>query len=232
MTSKFNPNKPLTKEFNLFDQLSDEDLTKEPTTDLQSSSLDEQLANVLDKVRQKKEDDNLETRRKVKRIIEALLFVSKVPLSFNRLREVCDTAYPLKPKVLHSLIGELQQEYISQDRSFRLEEIEGGYILKTCEEFGPYLQLFHREKRGEKLSSAATEVLAIIAYRQPITRPQIEAIRGIDSSGTVMSLLERGLIEPAGQLEAPGRPTLFTTTPAFLQYYGLKTLQDLPPIKG
>lgn len=163
----------------------------------------------------------------VKRVVEALLFTYPEPLPLVKIREITDTILPLRPRQLREIIEELKQEYIAQQRAFRLEEIAQGYILRTHEDYAPYLTLLHRQKRAEKLSSAATEVLAIIAYRQPITRPQIDAIRGVDSSGTIAQLLERDLIESLGKLEAPGRPTLYGTTKEFLKHFGLKDLNEL-----
>ena len=159
--------------------------------------------------------------------MEALLFASPDPLPLVKIREVTDTILPLRPRQLRQILDELKQEYLAQQRAFQLEEIAQGYVLRTYEEYAPYLELFHRNRRSEKLSNASTEVLAIIAYRQPITRPQIDAIRGVDSSGTVVQLLERHLIEPIGKLEAPGRPTLYGTTKEFLKHYGLKDIAEL-----
>lgn len=170
-------------------------------------------------------------RQQMKRIIEAILFSSSIPISFEKLRQVMDTFQPVRPKVIRELIQELQQEYMTQQRAFRLEEIAQGFILRTCEEFGPYIEAVGNSRRGEKLSHPAAEVLAIIAYRQPITRPQIDAIRGVDSSGTIYNLLERQLIEPVGKLEAPGRPTLYGITKTFLEHFGLKDLKQLPPLQ-
>ena len=163
----------------------------------------------------------------LKKVMEALLFVSHEPLPLAKIREVTDTILPLRPRQLRQMLFELKQEYLSQKRAFQLEEIAQGYVLRTYEEYAPYIDLLFRNKRGEKLSHASTEVLAIIAYRQPITRPQIDAIRGVDSSGTLMQLLERQLVEPIGKLEAPGRPTLYGTTKEFLKHYGLKDLSEL-----
>jgi segregation and condensation protein B len=168
------------------------------------------------------------SRTRLKRIIEALLFVSHEPISFNKIREVLDSVELLKPRQIQDLLQEMAEEYILQQRSFRLEEIAQGYTLRTCKEYGPYIDLLFHNKRTEKLSPAAAEVLAIIAYRQPITRPQIEAIRGVDSSGVIQSLLERQLIEAVGRLEAPGRPTLYGITPYFLKHFGLRDLKELP----
>jgi len=166
--------------------------------------------------------------KEIKRIVEALLFSSSNPISFAKIREVTDSFYALKPKRLKEILEDLQMEYISQQRAFRLEEIAQGYILRTSEAYSPYIELMHRNKRTEKLSHAAAEVLAIVAYKQPITRPQIDAIRGVDSSGTLYNLLERQLIEPVGKLESPGRPTLYGITKDFLIHFGLKDLKDLP----
>ncbi len=121
--------------------------------------------------------------------MEALLFASSDPLSLAKMREITDTILPLRPQQLRHILDELRGEYLAQRRAFKLEEIAQGYVLRTYEEYSPSLDLLHRQRRGEKLSYASTEVLAIIAYRQPITRPQIDAIRGVDSSGTIMQLL-------------------------------------------
>jgi len=171
-----------------------------------------------------------EMRLLTKRLVEALLFAGNEPIPFNKIREVTDRFHPMRPKELRTLLLELQNEYLAQKRGFRLEEIGQGYLLRSCEEFSPYIELLYRSKRMEKLSQAAAEVLAIIAYRQPITRPQIETIRGVDSSGTVASLLERELIEPVGRLEAPGRPTLYGTTNHFLAHFGIRDIKELPQI--
>lgn len=179
-------------------------------------------------------DEKLGFERKmkaqIKKIIEACLFASSDPIPFARLKEITDEIYPLKPKTFKELLEDLREEYISQDRAFRLEEIAEGFLLRSLEIYSPYIEKLGYSKRQEKLSHAALETLAIIAFRGPITRPEVEKIRGVDTSGTFQNLLERGLIEPAGKLEAPGRPVLFKTTPLFLKHFGLKDLKDLPEI--
>lgn len=172
---------------------------------------------------------NQHLRSHIKRVIEALLFTSPDPLLLTKIREVTDTISPLRPRQLRQIIEELKEEYLTQQRAFKLEEIGQGYVLRTYEDYAPYVDLLYKQKRWDKLSHASTEVLAIIAYRQPITRPQIDAIRGVDSSGSLMQLLERQLIEPMGKLEAPGRPTLYRTTREFLKHFGLKDLSELTP---
>lgn len=192
-----------------------------------------ELKEVLERLQQTEEQIAAEKRAHglVKGIIEALLFACNEPISFDKIREITDTAIPLKPKTVRAIIQELADEYVMQRRSFRIEEIAQGFLLRTCEEFSPYIDVLYRNKRGEKLSHPAAEVLAIIAYKQPITRPQIDAIRGVDSSGTIYSLLERQLIEPVGKLEAPGRPTLYGITKDFLKHFGLRDLYELPGVK-
>lgn len=172
------------------------------------------------------------TRIHVKKVIEALLFATNEPISFQKLREIIDSIYPLQPRLLKAIIQDLQVEYLTQKRAFCLEEIAQGYLLRSCEEYRPYIDLLYRNKRGEKLSPASAEVLAIIAYRHPITRPQIDAIRGVDSSGTIHNLLERGLIEGVGKMEAPGRPTLYAITQEFLKHFGLRDIKELPQLKN
>ncbi|KAF3361933.1 Segregation and condensation protein B [Chlamydiales bacterium STE3] len=171
-----------------------------------------------------------ELKTKAKRIIEALLFASSEPLSFQKIVEVISSFAPFKARAVKELIEDLKVDYISQERAFRLEEVATGYTLKTCEEYSSYIEMLFRSKRGEKLSQAAAEVLAIIAYKQPITRPQIDALRGVDSSGTIHNLLERQLIEATGKLEAPGRPTLYGITQHFLSHFGLRNINELPSL--
>jgi segregation and condensation protein B len=178
-------------------------------TDLPQATLDEEPA-----------DDP----HAVKEIVEAVLFASPEPVPLAKL---CEVARAQKEKIAEA-IGELRAEY--RGRAFGLDEIGDGYILRTQAEYRIYVQRLLHGKQHERLSQAAAEVLAIIAYRQPITRPAIEAIRGVDSSGTVVALVERGLVECVGKLEAPGRPGLYGTTTRFLQHFGLKDLSQLPAL--
>lgn len=175
---------------------------------------------------------DIQTRIQVKRIIEALLFAASEPLSLNKIHEITNRAAPLPLRTVRMIVESLQEEYAMQNRAFRLEEIAQGFVLRSCAEFSSYIEQLGRNKRGEKLSQAAAEVLAIIAYRQPITRPDIEAIRGVDSSGVLCSLLERQLIQPTGRLEGPGRPTLYGVTPQFLTHFGLKDITELVHSSG
>lgn len=177
------------------------------------------------------QQDEYQKKERVKRVIEALLFATNMPLHFDKIREITDTVHPLSPRALHALIHEMQVEYRCQNRAFQLEEIAEGFVLRSCEEYSSYIALLNRNKRADKLSQAAAEVLAIIAYRQPITKPQIEAIRGVDSSSAFQVLIERELIQPVGKLEAPGRPVLFGTTREFLRHFGLRDMTELPSLE-
>lgn len=218
----------MAKEINLFDEQI-EIVSIETPPQKRTKPEQPTLPGIMENIQaaQRAQQQDRFIRQQAKRIIEALLFASSDPLPFNKIREITDSFQPLKPRVLRDLINELQQEYLSQQRAFRLEEIAEGFLLRTCEEYSVFVDLLHRNKRTEKVSQASAEVLAIIAYKQPITRPQVEAIRGVDCSGIVQNLLERQLIEPIGRLDAPGRPTLYGTTKYFLQHFGLKSTDDL-----
>ncbi len=164
-----------------------------------------------------------------KQIIEALLFATSEPLSLKKIQEIVETSYPISTREIKKILVELQEEYSSQNRAFRLEMLADEYILRTHADYFPYVQMLFTNRKKEKLSQAAMETLAIIAYKQPVTKAQIELVRGVDSSGVLQHLQERELIEVGGRLEAPGRPSLFTTTKGFLRHFGLKSLSDLPP---
>ncbi|MBY0401050.1 SMC-Scp complex subunit ScpB, partial [Myxococcota bacterium] len=162
-----------------------------------------------------------------RRIVEALVLSSPEPISAARLAEIipyCDAGD------VKDLVNELNTEYAEQDRSFEIWEVAGGFQIRTRAEFSGYLQKLQKE-RALRLSQAALETLAIIAYRQPVTRAEIEDVRGVDAGATVKSLLERHLIRIAGQREVPGRPMLYGTTRRFLEIFGLESLKNLPTLR-
>ena len=117
-------------------------------------------------------------------------------------------------------------------RGIQLVEVAGGFLLVTRARFFPYLRGLAPASRPAPLSAAALETLAVVAYRQPLTRSEIEAIRGVNCESALATLLERGLIEVAGHRQAPGRPALYRTTRRFLEQFGLRSLEDLPPLNG
>ena len=162
-----------------------------------------------------------------RRIVEALILSSAEPLSAAKIAEIIPYCNEGQAK---DLVNELNTEYSEQDRSFEIWEVAGGFQIRTRAEFSGYLQKLQKE-RAMRLSPAALETLSIIAYRQPVTRAEVEDVRGVDAGATVKSLLERHLIRIAGQREVPGRPMLYGTTRRFLEVFGLERLKDLPTLR-
>ena len=157
--------------------------------------------------------------------IEALLFSTHHPLTAGRLAEMLelDSTRPVRRAIRH-----LNEQYEQTGRCFRVEQVAGGYQLLTLPEYGEYLQRLHQREADAKLTKAALETLAIIAYRQPILRADVEAIRGVACGETIRSLMEKRLVKIAGRAEEPGRPILYGTTKRFLELFGLNSLKDLP----
>ena len=165
---------------------------------------------------------------KIKQAIEAHLFASEKPLSIDQLRE----AYEADPGAdeIRKNLDTLKQEYILEDRGFKLFEIAGGFQLVTDPRFSSYLRRFYQAREQKKLSQASLETLSVIAYRQPATRADIEFIRGVNVEGALKTLLEKGLIRIAGRKEVPGRPILYGTTKEFLEHFGLNSIKELPAL--
>lgn len=163
-----------------------------------------------------------------KAALEAVLFSSPQPVSPDRLAQILS----IQEKDVRGLLAELEAEYRDPRRGFMLEWVAGGVRLCSKGEYASYVSELGREVRSGGLSQAALESLAIIAYRQPITRPQIEAIRGVRVGSAIASLIDRGLIEEKGRAEGPGRPILYGTTDEFLIRFNLNSLDELPPIKA
>jgi segregation and condensation protein B len=166
-------------------------------------------------------------RDEAKRIIEALIFVSEKPVSIDTLREILEN---VEPTLIRNLIEELNQEYSSSNRSFSIKEIAGGFQMMTDPVYSKWISVLYK-RPPDKLTGPSLETLAIIAYRQPITRSEIEAIRGVNVDGVLHTLEERGLIRSRGRLDTVGRPILYGTTNEFLQHFGLKSLEELPKLK-
>jgi segregation and condensation protein B len=160
--------------------------------------------------------------------LEALLFVSDEPLNLKRLAEVIEGA---SREELSKALDDLMQRYEEEKYGIQLVEIAGGYQLCTKPACADAINKLFEKRRKRTLSKAALETLAIIAYKQPITRGEVEAIRGVNVDGAVHTLLERRLVKIAGRQDAPGRPFLYRTTKSFLQYFGLKNLKDLPKVE-
>ncbi len=162
-----------------------------------------------------------------RRIAEALILASPEPISTARLAKLIPRCTPAKAR---ALVDELNAEYLAQGRAFEICEVSGGYQMRSHAEFAPYLQQL-QNARPLRLSNAALETLAIVAYRQPLTRAEVENVRGVDAGPVMRSLLERKLIKLAGHREVPGRPMLYATTKRFLEIFGLADLDDLPTLR-
>ncbi|MEM7415567.1 MAG: SMC-Scp complex subunit ScpB [Gemmatimonadota bacterium] len=158
-------------------------------------------------------------------IVEAVLFASDAPLTADEIARA-DTA--LDEDVVEDALTFLRAEYDDAQRSFQIVEVAEGYQILTRSEYAPYLERFDTVPRPSRLSGPALETLAIIAYRQPIGRLEIEYIRGVGASGVIRSLVDRRLIDVVGRAEGLGRPLLYGTTTFFLEHFGFKSLEDLP----
>jgi segregation and condensation protein B len=157
--------------------------------------------------------------------LEALLLTTHHPLTASRLAELLELP-SVKP--VRKAVKELNEEYESTGRSFRIDQVAGGFQILTLPEFGEHLKKLHQRDADTKLTKAALETLAIIAYKQPILRANIEAIRGVACGETIRSLMEKHLVKIAGRAEEPGRPILYGSTKRFLELFGLNSLKDLP----
>jgi segregation and condensation protein B len=165
--------------------------------------------------------------QRLKALLESLLFAAGEPVTLARLGAVLDG---VPKEEIKNALAALGAEYALGGRGLALEEVAGGYQLRTQKEFAPEVRKLLSAK-PPRLSRPLLETLAIIAYRQPITRPEIEQLRGVDSGGVLETLLERRFVRIAGRKETPGRPMLYATTPEFLETFGLKDLESLPDLK-
>jgi segregation and condensation protein B len=174
------------------------------------------------------DDAQMAGTEELKPILEALLFVSHEPVTLERLT----AALGMVPKAdVRQALAELKAEYEKAERGVQVSEIAGGFQLTTRPEYAPWIKSLGKSKVAPKLSRSGLESLAIIAYRQPIVRAEIEAIRGVETSGVLRTLLERKLVRIVGRKDVPGRPIMYGTTKYFLQHFGLSDLGELPPLR-
>jgi segregation and condensation protein B len=166
-------------------------------------------------------------RQQLKAILEALIFVSDNPISINQIKEVLED---VDEGWIRQAVQELNEEYQATSRSFSIQEIAGGFRMVTNPEFSPWLKAFYKSKVNQRLTRPSLETLAIIAYKQPVTKPEIEAIRGVNADGVITTLLERNLIRIAGRKDTAGRPLIYATTDEFLKHFGLKSLSEIPKL--
>ncbi len=174
------------------------------------------------------EKNTTEPLQYIQGVVEALLFVNERPITVDQIKRVLETVTPTEIK---NAIEALNNEYRSRSGGITIQEIAGGYQMLSNPEYVTYIRNFYKTKHKEKLSKPALETLAIIAYKQPVTRADVEVIRGVNSDGVVAHLLEKELIKLGGRKEVPGRPFLYETTKQFLEYFGLKSLEVLPNLE-
>jgi segregation and condensation protein B len=160
-------------------------------------------------------------------LVESLLFVADHPVTAGQLARALDA----EEKAVQEVLSALDEAYVTGGRGLRIQRKGERVQLVTAPEAGPYLQRFLDLELSGPLSQAALEALSIVAYRQPVTRAQVEAIRGVNSEGVLRTLVGRGLIEEVGRLEQVGRPILYGTTFEFLQEFGLQSVDELPPLE-
>ena len=166
-------------------------------------------------------------RDQQRRIVEAAILASPEPIAPTAIAEFVPRC---NPSQVRALVKELNEEYVQQRRAFEIWEVAGGFQFRSLPEFAPYLKQIQKT-RPLRLSQAALETLSIVAYRQPVTRAEVEQVRGVDAGAVLRSLLERQLVRIAGHREVPGRPIVYATTRRFLEVFGLAKLGDLPALR-
>lgn len=163
----------------------------------------------------------------IQAVIESLLFSSEKPLTLLQVKAILGN---FTTEEIRIFLTELSAEYEQAKRGMRIVEIAGGFQMITAPELAPFLKKLYKERHVERLSKPALETLAIIAYKQPVTKLEIESLRKVNIDGMMSTLVDKNLIRVAGRKKAPGRPKLYGTTRQFLEYFGLKSLEELPKI--
>jgi segregation and condensation protein B len=164
----------------------------------------------------------------LKSAVEALIFASEKPITIEQLKKILGDLDAIS---INKIIAELKNDYATQGRGLRVVEIAGGFQMSTSSNFAPFLKKLFKNRYSDKLSKPALESLAIIAYKQPLTKNEIESLRNVNVDGVMKSLLDKNLIRICGRKKIPGRPFVFGTTREFLEHFGLKSLQDLPKME-
>ncbi|MFN1834744.1 SMC-Scp complex subunit ScpB [Balneola sp. MJW-20] len=164
-------------------------------------------------------------------VIEALIFASDEPMSAKKVRDIIvenEEQIEISEETVDAFVEKLNQRYEENGLSFRIERLGGGYTFVTQKKYHYWLSVFQHENAYRKLSQSAIESLAIVAYRQPITKPEVDQIRGVDSGYILRQLMEKALIEVAGRADSPGKPLLYRTTKHFLRHFGINSVDELP----
>ena len=162
----------------------------------------------------------------LRRVIQALVFVCDKPLTVDQVKEATGS----ESAEIRRAFDDLRDAYAASQSGFLLKEIAGGWQFVTDPEMAPYVRTYVRQRDQKKLSGASLETLSMVAYKQPITRAEIEYIRGVNVDGAMKTLLEKGMVKISGRKEVPGRPLLYSTTKFFLDHFGLASLKDLPKL--
>ena len=164
-------------------------------------------------------------------VIESLIFASPDPISWEKLSAIVkesEEELDLDEQVISTIVDQLNERFEANDLSFRIEETGGGYTFVTQPRFHPWLSIFQHENAYRRLSQSAIETLAIVAYRQPITKPEVDSIRGVDSGYILRQLMEKMLIRVSGRADSPGKPLFYKTTAYFLKHFGINSVEELP----
>lgn len=164
----------------------------------------------------------------VKSVIEALLFASDKPLTIEQAKNVLDN---LEASEVRAILERLKSEYEQSNRGIRIIEVAGGFQMATAPEVATFLKKLFKQRHADKLSKPALETLAIIAYKQPVTKFEIASLRNVNVDGVIDNLLDKNLVRISGRKKAPGRPFVFGTTKQFMEYFGLKSLEELPKME-
>lgn len=172
----------------------------------------------------KPEKHQIKSIDQLENMIEAILFVSPSPVSITQLCDILSE----KPKIIEGELNKLKEYYL-ESRGIRIEEYKGRYQITSAPELAETIENYLGQEETTSLSQAAFETLAIVAYRQPISRPEVDEIRGVNSDGVMRNMLNKGLIQEVGRSEGAGRAILYGITTDFLQYFGISSVKDLPP---
>ncbi|MBN1795155.1 MAG: SMC-Scp complex subunit ScpB [Sedimentisphaerales bacterium] len=202
-----------------------EPIEEQPADDVSEEAIEQEPEQADKQPAFAEPDEPIETT--IESVVEAVLFASDEPLSPTRLAAIVETT----TKEIKDSIKNLNERYKAGNHAFRIEQIAGGFQMLTLSPYNTWLQKLLRARSDSKLSAAALETLAIISYKQPIIRADIEAIRGVAAGEMIRSLMYKGLVKIVGRAEILGRPMLYGTTKKFLEVFGLNTLKDLPKIE-
>lgn len=162
-------------------------------------------------------------------VIEALLLTCENPLTLEQIKNILDS---LDTAAIRQILEDLNLEYENANRGMRIIEVAGGFRMVTPAALAPFLKKLYKQRKAEKLSKPALETLAIIAYKQPLAKIEIQSLRNVNVDGVIDSLLEKDLIHISGRKNSPGRPFVYGTTRQFLEHFGLKSLDDLPKVEN